>query len=75
MPVQFFYEEAPVGAGRASVEGAAGLNERPSEGYVYEFIASREGIELNRAFMRIADAKVRRSLIELVRSVAGDLPE
>jgi transcriptional regulator with XRE-family HTH domain len=75
VPVQFFYEEAPVGAGRTNVDGVAGLAERPNDGYVYEFIASREGIELNRAFMRIADPKVRRSLVELVRSLAGELPE
>jgi transcriptional regulator with XRE-family HTH domain len=66
VPVQFFFEGAP--AGEAVAHGFA---EAENEGFIYEFLNSREGLELNRAFVKIADAKVRRSIIELVRSLAG----
>ena len=69
VPVQFFFEELPSGdAG----EGAAGFAERPAESYAVEFLASREGLELNKAFARIADPRVRRSVVELVRVLAGE---
>jgi hypothetical protein len=40
--------------------------------YVMDFLATSEGIELNRAFAQIKDPKVRRRVIELVRSIASD---
>jgi transcriptional regulator with XRE-family HTH domain len=67
VPVQFFYEELPVSAS----DGAEGFLEQP-ESYAIEFLASREGLELNKAFARITDPRVRRSIVELVRSFAGD---
>jgi transcriptional regulator with XRE-family HTH domain len=69
VPVQFFYEELPVARG----EGAAGFAERPAESYAVEFLGSREGLELNKAFARISDPRVRRSIVELVRAFAGDI--
>ena len=66
VPVQFFYEELPV-----SGDGAGGFAEQP-ESYAVEFLASREGLELNKAFARITDPRVRRSIVELVRSFAGE---
>src|SRR5262245_26122558 len=70
VPVQFFYDDAPAAVGRMG--NADGLAGPPSEDYVLEFLGSRDGLELNRAFVRITDAKVRRSVVELVRSLAGD---
>jgi transcriptional regulator with XRE-family HTH domain len=67
VPVQFFYEELPVSAS----DGAEGFAEQP-ESYAVEFLASREGLELNKAFARITDPRVRRSIVELVRSFAGE---
>src|SRR5665647_101844 len=68
VPVQFFYEELAVGR----AQGAAGFGERPAESYAVEFLGSREGLELNKAFARISDPKVRRSIVELVRAFAGE---
>ena len=67
--VQFFYDEAPE---LGTAGPAAGFAEATGTDYVGGFLKSREGIELNRAFARISDARVRRSLVELVRSVADD---
>jgi len=65
VPVQFFYEEL-------AVSGGAGFGERPAESYAVEFLGSREGLELNKAFARITDSKVRRSIVDLVRAFAGE---
>lgn len=71
VPVQFFYDEAP-----AEVIGSSapvpGFSEATSDSYVVEFLSSRDGLELNKAFARIKDPKVRRSIVDLVRSLAGD---
>lgn len=70
VPVQFFYDEAPLGSS-ASV-AAPGFAERGPDSQVFEFLSSREGLELNRAFSRITDPKVRKSVLDLVRSLAGE---
>ncbi|MGH9692827.1 MAG: helix-turn-helix domain-containing protein [Bryobacteraceae bacterium] len=71
VPVQFFDDEAPSGAQSAGAQ-LAGFAERPDESYVVEFLGTREGLELNKAFARISDPKVRRSIVDLVRALAGD---
>jgi transcriptional regulator with XRE-family HTH domain len=68
--VQFFYEEAPTGEVPRFV--ADGFAERPAESSIVEFLRSRDGLELNKAFVRIADVRARRAIVELVRSLAAD---
>lgn len=70
VPVQYFYDEAP----SAITDGAAvaGFAETAAETYVADVLSSRDGLELNKAFARISDPKVRRSVVELVKSLAGD---
>jgi transcriptional regulator with XRE-family HTH domain len=68
VPVQFFFEEAPhIGDGSP----ARGMAEADSEAFILEFLNSREGLELNRAFVKIADAKVRKSVVDLVRALSA----
>jgi transcriptional regulator with XRE-family HTH domain len=69
VPVQFFYEEAPAGSDQ---EALAGYAEKPEENAIVEFLRSRDGLELNKAFVRIADVRARRAIVELVRSLAQD---
>lgn len=64
VPVSFFFEDL-VG----SAQG--GLQEPPGSDYVVDFLSTSEGLQLNRAFVKIGDAKVRRRIIDLVRSL-GD---
>ena len=66
VPVSYFFEGAP-GSG-----GAAGFSEDTQSGYVVDFLSSTEGLLLNRAFARIGDPKVRRRIIELVRTLADE---
>jgi len=70
VPVQFFYDEAPSLDEPGGMQ--PGMAERPAESYAAEFLGSRDGLELNKAFSKIADPKVRRSIVDLVRSIAGD---
>lgn len=70
VPVQFFYDEAPTDIAEGII--APGFAEQPAESYVVEFLSTREGLELNKAFVKISDPKVRRSVVELVRSLGGD---
>ena len=70
VPVQFFFEEAPLESGGFAVPGMA---EPQAEERILDFLNSREGLELNRAFVQIRDVKVRRKLIDLVRSLSGDI--
>jgi len=72
VPVQFFYDELSSTAAESGF--ATGFAERPAESYVVDFLGSRDGLELNKAFVRITDPKVRRSVIDLVRSLAGQPP-
>ena len=74
VPVQFFYEDAPVGGtgSPAANGGLAGFAEPATDNYIVDFLNTREGLELNRAFLRITDVKVRRSIVDLVRSLAKE---
>ena len=67
VPVQFFFEEAP------QIDGPAvkGMGEPESETFIQEFLYSREGLELNRAFVKISDPKVRKSIVDLVRALGA----
>lgn len=68
--VQFFYEEAPASEPKQYPPDEAA--EKPDEHSIVAFLRSRDGLELNKAFVRISDAKARRAIVELVRSLAND---
>jgi transcriptional regulator with XRE-family HTH domain len=69
VPVSFFFEDAP-GAPTPSAEG--GMSEPHPANYVTDFLSSSEGVQLNKAFVRIKDQKIRRRIIDLVRAAAGE---
>jgi transcriptional regulator with XRE-family HTH domain len=66
VPVSFFYEDADA---NGSPSGFSEAGEPPP---VMEFLASGEGLQLSLAFMRIKDVKVRRRILDLVRSLAAE---
>jgi transcriptional regulator with XRE-family HTH domain len=72
VPVAFFFEDAP---GLTPVAGNQGFEESQAASYVVDFLSSSEGLSLNKAFVRIRDAKVRRKVVELVRAIAGEEDE
>jgi transcriptional regulator with XRE-family HTH domain len=69
VPVQFFYDEAPQDV--LDISHSPGFAERPAESYVLEFLSTRDGLELNKAFVKITDPRVRRSVVDLVRTLGG----
>ena len=66
VPVSFLFEGAP--SGTISAEG---LSEGTSPAYVSDFLATSEGLALTRAFTRITDAKLRRSIVDMVEQIAA----
>lgn len=74
--VQFFYEDAPVDySDQKPASTMGGFSERPADRYVVDFLSSREGVELNKAFVKISDPKIRRTIVDLVRTLAGEEKE
>ena len=71
VPVQFFFNELPGAYDQQSVPHGGGLAERPQDTVLVEFLGTRDGLELNRAFVRVSDIKVRRSIVDLVRNLDG----
>lgn len=71
VPVAFFFEGAPSGPEASDTKGLA---EAGSANYVVDFLNTTEGLQLNRAFIKIGDPKVRRRVIDLVRAL-GEMEE
>ena len=66
VPVAFLFEGGPTGSMNAD-----GVSAAPSPAYVSDFLATSEGLALTRAFTRIADPKLRRSIVDLVEQIAA----
>jgi transcriptional regulator with XRE-family HTH domain len=70
VPVGYFFEDAF--ASSAPAQASHGLHEPQQEGYLLDFLNSREGLDLNKAFAKIHDPKVRRRVIDLVRALSEE---
>jgi transcriptional regulator with XRE-family HTH domain len=66
--VTYFFDGAP------GLPGAApnGTGTAPSPVYVTDFLATSNGLALTRAFMRIEDVTLRRSIVRLVEEITSD---
>ena len=62
VPVTYFFEGAP---GEPKISRTA-----PSPDFVTQFLSREEGLALTRAFMRLRDAKIKRSIVHLVENIA-----
>jgi transcriptional regulator with XRE-family HTH domain len=69
VPIQYFYESVT-----EQLAGAPGFAERDSQP-VLEFVSSGDGLQLSLAYMRIKDSKVRKRVLDLVKSLADDSSE
>jgi transcriptional regulator with XRE-family HTH domain len=65
VPVDFFYEGVNAGPNHAGANDTEGAP-------VMEFVSSGEGLQLSLAFMKIKDAKVRKRVLDLVKSLAEE---
>src|SRR5882724_10493133 len=66
VPIDFFYE------GVAAGQQGGGFAESESAPPVMEFVSSGEGLQLSLAFMKIKDPKVRKRVLDLVKSLAEE---
>lgn len=66
VPVAFFFEDAP----NQESAGGKGFAEDGAANFAMEFSTSAEGLQLNRAFVKISDVRIRRKVIELVKALA-----
>ena len=66
IPVSFLFEGGPTGTTNTESFGEAA-----SPSYISDFLATSEGLALTRAFTRIPDAKLRRSIVDLVEQIAA----
>ena len=66
VPIFYFYES--VSEQLANAPGFAETESTP----VLEFVSSGEGLQLSLAYMRIKDPKVRKRVLDLVKSLSED---
>jgi transcriptional regulator with XRE-family HTH domain len=69
VPIDYFYEGVA-----AQLPGQPGFSEEGAPP-VMEFVSSGEGMQLSLAFMKIKDAKVRKRVLDLVKSLAEEQAE
>ena len=67
VPVPFFFEGAPHLPGQPT-----GTEPAPSPAYVFNYLATSDGLALTKAFMQIKDPEMRRRIVRLVEEIAGD---
>ena len=67
VPVSFFFEGAP----NPHVQ-AGTMKDAPSPVYLWDFLATSEGLALTKAFTRIKEPKLRRRIVDLVEEIAGE---
>ncbi|HEX4534326.1 MAG TPA: helix-turn-helix transcriptional regulator [Rhizomicrobium sp.] len=68
VPIDYFYEDVS-----SQVMGRApGFGEETESAPVMDFVSSPEGLQLSLAFMRIRDPKVRKRVLDLVKSLVEE---
>lgn len=70
VPVSFFFEGAPSGD-----MPSGSFSDAASTTYISDFLATSEGVQLTKAFVRIKNGQVRRRVIDLVEAIAEEHAE
>lgn len=65
--ISFFFEGLP-----AEAQGRIGVTDDGDTSQVIEFLSTTEGLQLNKAFARIKDPKVRRRVVDLVSTLSHE---
>ncbi|PDT53318.1 MULTISPECIES: helix-turn-helix transcriptional regulator [Sinorhizobium] len=71
VPVSYFFEGGPESTNGLEHNGAAVT----SSDEMLQFLATEEGVALNRAFARLSDPQVRRKIVALVKALAPTVEE
>lgn len=64
VPIDYFYEDV------TDANSMPGFAEDQANPPVMEFLSTGDGLQLNLAFMRIKEARVRKRVLDLVKSLA-----
>ena len=64
VPIDYFYEDV------TDASSMPGFAEETTSPPVMEFLSTGDGLQLNLAFMRIREPKVRKRVLDLVKSLA-----
>jgi transcriptional regulator with XRE-family HTH domain len=64
--VSYFFEDA-----QGEAMTTSGFADKKSD-YVADFLATSEGLQLTKSFMKVKDPKVRRRIVDLVVSIADE---
>jgi transcriptional regulator with XRE-family HTH domain len=70
-PISFFFDDSP---GDSAEQSTAAAEPRSARSVV-DFLSSSEGLQLNRAFVRIEQSKIRRKIVDLVRALSDGQEE
>lgn len=71
VPPSFFFDGSPNSASTA----IGGFEETGASTQVVDFLSTAEGLVLNKAFVRIKDAKLRKKIVDLVVAMATEPEE
>jgi transcriptional regulator with XRE-family HTH domain len=66
-PVHFFFDGAP-----HTGKGVQGHGDSPSPAYVTDFLTTSDGLALVKAFVKIKDASLRRSIVRMVEAITAE---
>jgi transcriptional regulator with XRE-family HTH domain len=73
VPVSYFFDDLPTADTPArKTNGLAAAADVDAGPYMMEFVSSAEGFQLVRAFTKITDPRVRKRMLELVKSLTGE---
>jgi transcriptional regulator with XRE-family HTH domain len=64
VPVEFFFEGAP--------QASQNKHKEPVSDYVQEFLSTKDGLALTKAFTQIKQPALRRAIVHLVEEIASD---
>ena len=72
VPPAYFFDGAPSFDENGGPDATHSAAAEAGSAYVVDFLSTTEGLQLNRAFARIQDPKVRKRIVDLVAALAGD---
>lgn len=70
VPIEFFYDGVQVEEG----DGVNGMAEADPANFELDMLSTSEGIQLNSAFFSIRDPKIRKKVLELVKTLGEAEP-
>lgn len=74
VPIHYFYDGLLDEEDQLGIQGGMRESEAPSVSPYLAFVSSAEGLQLNRAFLDIGSAALRRDLLTLITDLSKAIP-